>query len=293
MKTKKFTGRCRETCQAFSQDGEYGTQKEQVVFQLESVPDLSILSEVERNATKRAIDIIPLESGDDNTGGVKIVIKKPISPAAQSAIISAIPYDARDETKLKIALVNNELLKQQSPAEKGIKFSPLAQLTFILPDTEERVLVDSGSLYEAADWNDLGDDFLIKGFSIKEDAKTFEIEVKDGKVVHGKTVSYQIPISPDKGFAMDETNLAAWLEKEIRKSDGRYFPETLKKLVGKNIRVLMETGTTLAQLVRAKYVLAMSLKQWLNEHAGRVMKKTRQRMLFDNDDVRCEIEFSF
>ena len=138
--------------------------------------------------------------------------------------------------------------------KKEKNFAPLAQLTFILPDTKETVIVNAGTLYEAAEWNDLGDDCLINGFSITEDAETFEIKLENGKVVHSKSSSYQPLLFPGKMLAMDEVVLAVWLEKEIRESSRRYFTETLKEFVHKNIQALMETKITLAQLVRAKYV---------------------------------------
>ena len=92
---------------------------------------------------------------------------------------------------------------------------------------------------------------------------------------------------------MNADVLTAWLEKEIRVADGRYFQETLKEFVSKNIQALTEKETTIAQLMRAKYILADALKQWLKGHAEKVAGETRQRMLFDNENLRCDIEFRF
>ena len=265
------------------------------VFRLEAMPDFSTLPDAEREVAENAIKIIPPEAGTkEDTGGVNIVITKPISPSAQKAIVSAVFADVRDAEKLNLMQVVKDLTARQSPAEKGVAFAALTQLTFILPETEESVVVNAGSLHEAAEWNDLGDDYLIQDFSIKEDARTFQIDIKDRKVVHERTAAtYQIPFADDKGFGMNVDVLTAWLEKEIRESDGRYFPDTLREFVSKNIQALTKKETTIAQLVRAKYILADYLKQWLSEHANRVMKKTRQRMLFDNENLCCEIEFKF
>ena len=266
-----------------------------VVIQLESVPDFSTLSDAEREVAENAIKIIPPEAGTkEDAGGVNIVITKPIPPSAQKAIVSAVPEDARESEQLNIMRVVKDLTTRQSPAEKDVEFAALTQLTFILPGSEEPVVADAGSLHEAAEWNDLGDDYLIKDFSIEEDAETFQINLKDGRVVHEKDVAaYQIPFAADKGFGMSTDSLAVWLEKEIRESDGRYFPETLKKFVSKNIQALTKKNITIEQLVRAKYIFADVLRQWRNEHAERVARKTRQRMLFDNKDLRSDIEFRF
>ncbi len=273
---------------------EPGIREKHPIFQLESMPDFSALPEAEREAAENSIKIIPPETGTEKDGGrVNIVITKPISSAAQKAIVNVVSEDARETEKINIMRVNKELTARQSPAENGVEFASLTQLAFILPGSEEYVVATAGALHEAAEWNDLGDDYLIKNFSIKEDAETFEIQLQDGKVIHKKADDYQIPLLSDKDSVMDENLLSAWLEKEIRASDGRYFPETLKEFVSKNIQTLTEKKITLVQLVRAKYILATTLKQWLNEHAERVMEKTRQRMLFDNSDLRCDIEFSF
>ena len=153
--------------------------EEQYVIQLESMPDFSVIPDAEREVAEKSIKIIPPEAGtQEDTTGVSIVITKPISPSAQQAIVSAVPEGARDAEKVNIKRVVQELTARQSPAEKGVVFTALRQLTFILPDTKKRVAVNADSLHEATEWNKLGDDYLIKDFSIIEDAKTIEIYIK-------------------------------------------------------------------------------------------------------------------
>ncbi len=277
------------------EDGACRAEEQEAVFRLSSVPDFSALPNAEREAAETAIAIIPPKAGANNEArGVDIVIREPVSPAVQNAIANAVPADAREETRRNIARVNEQLMERRSPAEKGIPFAPLRQLSFILPESGESVVAGSGSLHEAAEWNDLGDDCLIQGFSIKEDAETWEITVSTGKVVHKMVDVYQIPIFRDRRLEMDASILAAWLEKEIYKSDGRYFSETLKEFTVKNVQALLKAGLTQEQLMRAKYEVAEALKQWLNDHARRVSEATRKRMLFDNDDLRCnQCEFTF
>ena len=264
--------------------------REDAVIFVTRMPDFSVLPQPEREAVAKAIVVIPLEK--ESRGG-KIALVKPVSAAVEAVILEVVAADSREEEKIKIARINQELMQQQSPAEKGVAFAPLTQLTFILPDGEEHVVVDAGTLYEAAEWNDLGDDFLLPDFSIKETAETFEITLEAGKVVHGQIEKYQIPLLLDEEVEMRPEFLVGWLEREIREPDGCYFSETLKEFAAKNTQALLEKGMTMKQLVRGKYVLAAALKQWLKGHAVRVAKKTVQQMLFDNEDLRCEIEFTF
>ncbi len=268
------------------------TREDAIIF-VTRVPDFSALPQPEREAVAKAIVVIPPEKGSGETGGVKIAIVKPISAAVEAVIIDAVAADSREQGKIKIARMNQALMLRRSPAEKGVPFAPLTQLTFIPPHREMPVVVDAGTLYLEAEWNDLGDDFLLSDFSIKETAETFEITLKAGKVLLGKIDQYQLPPGANEEFEMRPGQLANWLAREIRNRHGRYLPDMLKEFAEKNIRALLKKEMTLAQLVRGKYVLADALKQWLSAHAERVAEKTVQQVLFDNQDLKCEIEFTF
>ena len=268
--------------------------REDAVIPVIRMPDFSVLPQPEREAVAKAIVVIPPEKGSGgNAGDLKIALVKPVSLKAQDAIVDVVAKDAREKEKIKITSINQKLMQQQSPAEKGTKFAPLTQLTFILPDGERPVVVDADTLYEAAEWNDLGDNFLLRDFSIKETAETFEISLEAGKVLLEKMDQYQIPLLLDEEVEMRPEFFVGWLRREIREPDGCYFSETLKEFAVKNIQALLEKGMTMKQLVRGKYVLAAALKQWLKGHAVRVAEKTVQQVLFDNKDLRCEIEFTF
>ena len=276
--------------QSGGQNELFEVREEDAVISVIRMPDFSVLPQPEREAVAKAIVVIPLEK---ESGGGKIALVKPVSAAVEAVILEVVAADSREEEKIKIARINQELMRRRSPAEKGVAFAPLTQLTFILPDGEEHVVVDAGTLYEAAEWNDLGDDFLLRDFSITETAETFEISLEAGKVVHGQIEKYQIPLLLDEAVEMRPEFLVSWLEREIREPDGCYFSETLKEFAAKNTQALLEKGMTMKQLVRGKYVLAAALKQWLKGHAVRVAEKTVQQVLFDNKDLRCEIEFTF
>ena len=267
----------------------------ETVLRLTSPLDFSALPDAERETAQAAIAIIPPKADSkEEASGVNVMLTKPVSAAAQTAIANAVAEDAREEARRNIARVNEALMERRSPAEKGVPFAPLPQLSFFLPDEGMSVIASAGSLYEAAEWNDLGADCLIRDFSIREDAETWEITVSIGKVVHKSVDAYQIPIFHDKNLGMDASILIAWLEKEIHKSDRRYFSETLQEFTVKNVQALLATGLTQEQLLRAKYEVAEALKQWLHDHAMRVSEATRKRMLFDNEDLRCnEFEFTF
>ncbi len=279
--------------QSGGQNELFEVREEDAVIFVTRMPDFSVLPQPEREAVAKAIVVIPLEKESGETGGGKIALVKPVSAAVEAVILEVVAADSREEEKIKIARINQELMRRRSPAEKGTKFAPLTQLTFILPDGEEHVVVDAGTLYEAAEWNDLGDDFLLPDFSIKETAETFEITLEAGKVVHGQIEKYQIPLLLDEEVEMRPEFLVGWLEREIREPDGCYFSETLKEFAAKNTQALLEKGMTMKQLVRGKYVLVAALKQWLKGHAVRVAEKTVQQVLFDNKALGCEIEFTF
>ena len=105
-----------------------------------------------------------------------------------------------------------------------------------------------------------------------------------------KTGDYHLPLLDDKGDLADESYLSRWLEEQIRCPQGRYFPETLKKIITANLKKLLEIYPT-EQLIRAKYQLAEALKKWLEQHEKRTEAVTVKQFLFDNKEAECVFFF--
>ena len=262
------------------------------ILRLEHIPNFSSLPDDERFAAHAAVSaVLPREySGEE---GIPVRLNQPITQAVQDILVGATAAANREEQARKIKQVNDALTANRPPAETGEQFSPMMQLSFVLPDENKRMTVDPHLLGDAGEWNDLGDNFLLPHFSINETSTAFTIELVNNKMEHIQTVDYQISLLPGQSVAVDADVLSGWLQKEIRASEARYFSDTLQTFVDANIKALQDKGIELAQLTRAKYVLALALKNWLAAHAEKVMEEARRRMLFTNDDLRCDIPFRF
>ena len=262
------------------------------ILRLEHTPDFSTLPEDERAEAHVSVEFCVSKEGDD-TSGVPVRLIKPITPAMQDALVRATAEDKRAQQTQKINQANAALSANRPPAERGEPFAPLMQMSFILPDENKRDLVDESSLFQAAEWNNLSDDCVLSNFSIREDANTFTIELQDGRVRQTQIDGYHISPAFDESVALDKPTLSRWLQNEIRAPDARYFPSMLQTLVDSNIEHLLAQDNNLAQLTRAKYLLAKSLKDWLKAHEAEVIDETNRRMLFGNDELRCDRVFEF
>ncbi|MDA7967784.1 MAG: DEAD/DEAH box helicase family protein [Gammaproteobacteria bacterium] len=248
-------------------------------------PDFSQLPAEDRAAVEKAVDIQP--AGD----GWNVRIKEPIPPAAQKAVVAAVPEENRASEKIRLEAGVQRLLIARSPAYRGEKFATMPSLFFYSSEQEKEVIVSTDTLYEMAQWNDLADDCLIDDFSIKERGRTIEIVLANGRVVYGESAQYEMPLVEAENAA-GERHLAFWLEKKVRDPGGRYLPATLKKLVKINLEALRKKHSA-EVLVRAKYQLAEALKHRLARHEHEVSERTFQECLFDNESIQCRPFFEF
>ena len=253
-------------------------------FHLAEKPDFNNLPEAAQQTAKAGVEV---HTNPPEKGGYKVIVKKPLAAEVQQVIVDAIPAERRPHEKRRLEYINRQLSKPESPAQRGVNFAALPQLFFDSPD-EGKVPANGDNLHAAADWNDIGDNYLIENFSITETAQTYEIRLGGGKVIYSKQGTFELP--PDAESAKGEKQLIGWLEKQIRHPDGRYYPETLQKLIRDNINAL---DYSTKQLWRAKHLFAEALKQRLEKHAKEVAQKTAKKYLFDNKEIECHFTFSF
>lgn len=247
-------------------------------------PNFAALPEETRMLVDVAVHISEADSA------WKVVVTQPIPPTAQEIIIAAVAEEKRASERRRLSVENQRLCVARSPAHRGEKFALLPTLFFDSPAQEKQVVVNHDTLYEVAQWNDLDDNCLIDNFSIAETAQTIEISLEEGKVVYGKGEQYQMPLVDAEG-ADSRRYLAFWLEKKIRDPHGRYFPETLKKLIKTNLDKFIGEYS-LETLIRAKYQFAEALKTQLSQHAKEIEERTFNEYLFDKS-IQCKPFFEF
>ena len=254
-------------------------------------PNFESLPEEDKQIAREAVEVRP-QKPEKEGGGYRVIVRKSIPVSVQRAIVQAVPENKQASEASRLQQISRRLAVIQSPAAKGEKFEPLPQLMFFSSEEGKKVIADADSLYMAAEWNNVGDTPLVTDFSIKEDAEVFSVFLQGGKVLYEKIGDYNLPLLDDKGDFAGESHLSRWLEAQIRCPQGRYFPETLKKIITANLKKLLEEYQ-IEQLIRAKYLLADALKNWLEQHEIRTEAATVNQFLFDNKEMKCDFSFTF
>lgn len=262
-----------------------------ITFATTAMPDFSALPPESREIIAQAVEVKP---PPQRGGAYQVVIKnQPLPSAAQQAIIAVVPTKERTTEEMRLATFSARVARAQSPADRGVAFAPLPQLLFYSPEEGKMVTANDDELYLVANWNDLPDNRLLESFTIQETADTFSISTKSGKVKLEHVGDYHFPLLGNDGDDKTRPQLVGWLEREIRDSRGRYYPETLKTLINANVDKQLNDGCSLKVLHRAKYQFAHALKDWFRKHEDAVSNRTAQQFLFDDGKVRCDFSFRF
>ena len=258
-----------------------------IVVQTEHPPDFSGLPE----ELKRIVDekIVVSKKAD----GYEVKISGDASKEIIDRITAAVPRQRRQHESDRM---ENHFMQRRaaaSPAARGEKFAQLPFLFFYSPEAKEEIVANEDSLYEVAEWNNIGDDCVLPELNVVSTSEVYEIATGGGKVRYSKIGEYESPLLPAKDDGKQRAYLTKWLEREIRKFDGRYFPETLNKIVDANIAALLEKDAPLSLLIRCKYQIARELRLWLDNHEQKISDKNAEQFLFANDSLKCIPKFSF
>lgn len=257
-------------------------------IKIATAPDFDSLEAEERAWVKESVEIKPAEDG-----GCVAIIRRPVSLNAQNKIIATAPKEKREELRRELQTENMRRKIALSPAKRGKKFAPLPEFLFFSPEADGEVKADNDSLYEIAEWNNIGGGCLLENFSYEERGEIYEISLRGGKVPYEKIGKYQSGLYGGGSPETVRADLAAWLEYEIRNPHGRYYPETLKKLINANLDDLAAKEISVEILTRAKHQLARALKIWLKEHEEKIDRETAENFLFGNKQLKCAPSFQF
>ena len=274
--------------QAGSRDGRSGTLYG-VTLSVQNGPDFSGLDNETRKIAERVVETKP-----NRDGGVSVVIRDEVPESALSAIMKGVQPEKREKEEGEYRRFVRELDKNPSPARRGVKFAALPRWKFKSGEDGEICQANRDNFYQETEWNTMGAECELAAadFSIDEQGRVFVMDVEDGKVQYEKLGEYRLPLVHED--RMDEKRLVRWLEGEVRDSEGRYVPETLRKFVRRNLEALFKRDYSLAQLARAKYPLAHALRQNLEAHGKRALAKSARRILFDDPGaLLMDFDFEF
>lgn len=248
-----------------------------LVVEVENLPDLSTLSELEKQQIAMTTDESSQTAVVRISGEVSENIKTALSQYVKSG-------KNRQIFERDIRVHNQSIQARKAPSERGEVFSPLPQLCMMQQGQLE--LVESEVLLHACNWNLLDYPAELKNFTLHETSSSFAIDF-DGKKVTYK-ISEQKDVVPFNQGMLDitEQDLVRWLDNELRQTD--VVQHQLASFIGQLINnLLKQYGMTLTALERNKFPLARAIRDLIHMHRAKAQSNSYQLSMFDSSSTAC------
>ncbi|PNS08420.1 DEAD/DEAH box helicase [Solilutibacter silvestris] len=211
----------------------------------------------------------------DGNGGI-IAITDDIDPATVEAIVAAVPTRERAAVAVKIEQHQMVTAAAKAPSERGMEFR-VPRLCMV--EQDELELVDRGVVSAEFRWNLLATAPDLASFHFNDDSMTFEVDLDGAMVSYHQVKDDAATYLP--GFAQDrsESDLIGWLDHEIREPSIKQpvLREWLRRAVD---GLLRERGFSLAQLLKAQFILRRKLSEQLQIAKERAHADGFQQALF-------------
>lgn len=258
-------------------------EPEPFVFQMQERPDLSSFEE-------NRVSINEVEEG------FEIKVSGVISGDAEIQLIKAIPKDKKHEIQTRIGVHNANVKRLQSPAEQG-EVIKIPQLCVWI--NGELDLVEKEMLLDANGWNllDFPTSFNESEFKLHDDAKTYEIDLKDDRLSErliGNIDQLNLDLV-DTGWTAGE--LSRWLNHNLQKTkktqDIKW--EVILEYLRRVIASFEEKNKIpITAIVRARFLLAKFLLSKINTFRVEAYNNSYQQTLFAPEaKVETSFEYNF
>lgn len=248
-----------------------------VVVETETTPDLSSLSDDEKNQITMSHDT------ETNTTVVKVAGE--VSENIQNVLSKHVKNGKNtDAFKQNVRIHNQSLEAAKAPSEKGIPFGSLPFLC--MEDQGELDLIESEVFLHAHGWDLLNYPAELKNFSLHETSNSFSIDI-DGKEVTYGVSKQQKAITFNQGFLdVTEQDLLGWLDRELKQPD--IIQSQLIAFLSRIVKnLLQQPNMTLTALVRNKFPLARAIRDLIKIYRKKAQKSSYQETLFGNESNVC------
>jgi type III restriction enzyme len=237
-------------------------------IEVRKAPDLS-------GVPARDAERVVFIANEQGKGGI-VEITDDIQPETREAIVLTAPPGKRNEVDAQVERHLDLVAASKAPSERGEEFR-VPRLCMV--EQGELELIDRGVVAPGFEWDLLASPPDLSSFRFNDDSMTFEVDL-DG---HG--VSYHM-VKDDvatylPGFAQDrsEADLIGWLDQEIR--DPWIRQPVLREWLHRAVRALLdERGFSLAQLLKAQFVLRRKFQDELSKARDAAYRRGFQQALF-------------
>ena len=242
-----------------------------LILELPHTPDIYELSDEGRSGV-RVIST-------SNDGGCKIEITGKVAEEFETAALKSTKGKIKKELKATIDNHNIRVMASMAPSMRGEVFSALPRLCMI-EQGELELLESTDFLYIAGEWSLLESKVELPNLTLNETSQTFEVDVNEGKVIHGVSEdgpTYNLNLVEGN---FTENNLVRWLEREVRQPD--IVPTELRAWLVRMISHLQnERGFGLTALERGKFTLARAILKRIKILRQEAANTGFQQLLFE------------
>jgi type III restriction enzyme len=244
-------------------------------IRVESTPDLTAIPE----ADLPSVAYIPAEDGK----GGYVEITDHVDATTVEEIVLVAPKSERDHVRSTIELHQQKALAAKAPSERGDTFSVPRLMVLDQGDLD---FVEARAVSTTFRWDLLATPADLSTLSVKDESKTFEVFLGDETVSFKLTDNDAATYLP--GFAEDRTevDLVGFLERELwtaTKTDLMIGSPVRREWVRLAVRSLIDRGFSLAQLLRAQYILARKLVEEWERVKTIAFKAGFEQFLFAHD----------
>ena len=248
-----------------------------VVVETETTPDLSSLSDDEKNQVTM--------SHDSETDTTVVKVTGEVSENIEQALSRYVKSGKNTASFKRDVRIHNQAIEAiKAPSEKGIPFGSLPYLC--TEEQGELDLVESEVFLHAHSWDLLNYPTELKNFNLHETSNSFSIDI-DGKEVTYGISDQQNVITFNQGFLdVNEQDLIGWLDRELRQPD--IIQSQMVAFISLIIKKLLQKpNMTITALVRNKFPLARAIRDLIRLYRKKAQKKSYQETLFGDESNVC------
>ncbi|MDH5824211.1 DEAD/DEAH box helicase family protein [Luteimonas sp. RD2P54] len=251
--------------------GTTALEPQKLTLELPKAPNLTTIPAGDRGK----VEVQP-KAGTDK---FVITIVGQIDTATQDAIVETLPKRQQHEAKKRLVHHNvRASALRETPAQRQEKFRVprlmFKQGTLVLEASADILLDHSG-------WSILNHPADLSSFRYVDQSRTFLVDVDEEEVKWERDPDAQERFALGMAAEWTDKELVAFLDRRVRQPD--ILQPQLVEWIRRAVQGLFDRGFDLAQLVRAKFVIARKLAEQIKKARTAASEKNYQTTLFATD----------
>lgn len=251
--------------------GTTALEPQKMTLELPKAPNLTTIPAGDRDKVE-----VQIKPGTDK---VLVTITGQIDTATQEAIVETLPKRQQAEASKRLTHHNiRASAVRETPAQRQEKFQVprlmFKQGTLVLEASADILLDHNG-------WSILNFPADLSSFRYVDQSRTFLVDIEGEQVRWERDEDAKDAFTLGMAVEWTDKELVAFLDRRVRQPD---VPQSqLVEWIRKAIQSLFDRGYDLAQLVRAKFVIARKLIEQIKKARTTASEQNYQTTLFATD----------